>query len=68
MARAGAIEGRAGLVSDPGGSDNEEATPSQHSHRKRVTSTGERLMAKEVDESLTDLLFGEVRESPNRDR
>jgi hypothetical protein len=66
LVRAGAIEGRAGLVSDSGGDEDEEA--SQHSHRKRVGPDGERLLAEEVDESLTDLLFGEVRESPNRER
>jgi hypothetical protein len=54
---------------DAGGDEDEEATTTMRPHRKRPEPHGtERLVAEEVDENLTDLLFGEMSEPPRRER
>ena len=54
---------------DAGGDEEEEATTTLRSHRRQAAPPGtERLLAEQVDENLTDLLFGEMSEPPVRDR
>jgi hypothetical protein len=51
------------------GGDEDEKTTTLRSHRKRPEPHGtERLLAEEVDENLTDLLFGETSQPPTRER
>ena len=54
---------------DAGGDEDEEAATTLRSHRKQPDPHGtERLLAEQVDENLTDLLFGEMSEPPARER
>jgi hypothetical protein len=57
-------------VSSPGGDEDhdDELMTGVREHRRRSNPLGtERLLAREVDEDLTEVLFGETVEPPTSD-